>query len=242
MFLKPTLKLIAIFSFIVTPICVRAQDSPKPPTNISSNPALMAQLVALRDSFVSQLKREGFQPSLPPPTIILDNPPSFGNYEDGKNLLHIADWSALSADDQARFERVAAMLDQGQTGEQAFDDGVHHWVFIHEMGHWWQACEHKTTGTHYAEEYGANRIAAAYWRLNDPSFMERTKHKMTVVIPFLPNPVPEAESKEKYFNANYETLARTRGYIWYQYDMVLNVESEKPLPSFQQALQQPSYP
>jgi hypothetical protein len=240
MFCKAKLELIAILLFVGTLVCAFAQDSPKPSTTITPNAALMDQLVALRDSFVSEMKREGFQPSLPPPTIILDNPPSYGNYEDGKNLLHIADWSALSTDEQARFAGLAARLGQGQTGEQAFEDSVHHWVFVHELGHWWQACEHKTTDTHYAEEYGANRIAAAYWRLNDPNFMDRTKNKMTTVIGSLPNPVPEGESKEKYFNENYEKLAGTPGYIWYQYDMVINVEAEKPLPSFQQALRQPS--
>jgi hypothetical protein len=127
MFRKLKLELIVILLFVAAPVCAPAQNSPTTSTTIASNAALMDQLVALRDSFVSQLKREGFQPSLPPPTIILDNPPSYGNYEDGKNLLHIADWDALSADEQARFARLAARLGRGQTGEQAFDDGVHHW-------------------------------------------------------------------------------------------------------------------
>ena len=35
-------------------------------------------------------------------------------------------------------------------------------------------------------EYGANRIAAAYWRLKDPGFMERTEKKMTTVIATMP--------------------------------------------------------
>jgi hypothetical protein len=241
MVLNPKLKLIAIFLFVIVPVRASAQNSPTPSTNSSSNNTLMSLLIALRDSFVSQIKSEGFQPTLPP-TIILDNPPSYGDHEDGKNLLHIANWNALSADDQVRFARLAAKLGRGQTGEQAFGEGVHHWVFRHELGHWWQACEHKTTDTHYAEEYGANRIAAAYWRFTDPNFMERTKYKMTTVIMSLPNPVPQGESKEKYFNENYDKLAGTPGYIWYQYDMVISIEAEKHLPSFLQALQRPSYP
>lgn len=200
----------------------------------------MAQLVALRDAFVNQIKAEGFQPSLPPPTIVLDNPPSYGNYENEKNLLHIAVWQALTPAQQARFSRLAAMLGQGQTGEQAFDDGVHHWVFVHELGHWWQACQHKIDESHYSVEYGANRIAAAYWRLKDPAFMDRTTKRMATVIATLPNPVPEDQPKEKYFDENYDKLGPTPAYIWFQYDMVLKVVSEKPLPSFRQALQQPT--
>lgn len=204
------------------------------------NDKLVASLESLRDSFVKEVRAAGFQPSLAAPAIALDNPPSYGDYDDSKNVLHIANWNALSPDEQARFGRLAAMLGQGQTGEQAFEDGIHRWVFIHEMGHWWQACEHTSNGAHYAEEYGANRIAAAFWRKMDSGFMDRTRNKMTRVIASLPSPVPEGQAKEVYFNENYQKLAGTPGYIWYQYDMVIHAEDEKPLPSFAQALQQPS--
>jgi hypothetical protein len=219
-----------------------AQPARTPSITPSSNDALMAELMALRDSFVNQIKAEGFKVSMAPPAIVLDNPPSYGNYDDNKNLLHIAVWSALSPDDQARFSKLADMLGEGRTGEQAFGDGIHHWVFVHELGHWWQACQHQTGDTHYATEYGANRIAAAYWRRKDPEFMRRTEKKMTTVIAVTPNPVPNGQSKEKYFNDNYDKLAGTRAYIWYQYDMVLNVQGEKPLPSFRESLQRTVYP
>ena len=225
-----------VLTFTVILASFASAQTASPSTKAASNDPLMAQLVALRDNFVDQVKAEGFKVSLPPPTIVLDNPPSFGNYEDEKNLLHIAAWSALSADDQARFSRLADMLGNGRTGEQAFDDGVHHWVFIHEMGHWWQACTHKAD-SHYGTEYDANRIAAAYWRLKDPEFMQRTDKKVTMVLAARPNPVPDGQDKQKYFDANYDTLARTPAYIWYQYDMIAHVQAEKPLPSFRQTLQ-----
>jgi len=201
----------------------------------------MGQLITLRDSFVNQVKAEGFQPSLPPPTVVLDNPPSYGNYEGDKNLLHIAAWAALTPEDQARFSRVAAMLGGGQTGEQTFEEGVHHWVFVHELGHWWQACQHKTGENHYSVEYGANRIAAAFWRLKDPTFMERTAKNMATVYAAMPNPIPEGQSPQAYFNDNYEKLGPTPAYRWYQYSMVLKVQAEEPLPSLLQALQHPTY-
>jgi hypothetical protein len=204
---------------------------------------LLAQLTGLRDAFVSQIRAEGFKPSLPPPTLVLDNPPSYGNSQDDRNLLHIAVWSALTPEQQSRFSRLAARLGKGQTGEQAFEDGVHHWVFVHELGHWWQACGHLTGGSnHYSVEYGANRIAAAYWRLKDPAFMQRTAEKMTLVHASMPNPVPEGQAREKFFDANYEQLGPTPGYIWFQYGMVLDVQGEKPLPSLKQTLQNPTYP
>jgi hypothetical protein len=191
---------------------------------------------------VNQIKLEGFQPSLASPTIILDNPPSFGNYEDEKNLLHIGAWANLAPEDQARFERLGARLGQGQSGEALFEQSVHHWVFVHELGHWWQACEHKTTDTHYAEEYGANRIAAAYWRLKDPAFMDGTAKRMAVLLSTIPDPVPSGQNKETYFNENYEKLGPTPAYRWFQESMIIAIQEERPLPSFRETLQHPTHP
>lgn len=213
-----------------------------PTTAQEPNIAVLERVNALRDSFVNQIKVEGFQPSLAPPTIILDNPPSFGVYEDEKNLLHIAAWANLAPDDQARFERLAAKLGQGQSGEALFEDSVHHWVFVHELGHWWQACEHKTADTHYAEEYGANRIAAAYWRLKDPAFMDRTAKRMAVLMSIIPIPVPSGQNKEAYFNENYEKLGPTPAYRWFQESMVVAIQEERPQPSFRETLQHPTHP
>lgn len=233
--------LMAICIFVAASASSSAQTAIPPSAGTSSSETLMGQLIALRDSFVNQIKAEGFQPSLPPPTIVLDNPPSYGTYENEKNVLHIADWAALAPEDQARFSRVAAMLGGGQTGEQIFEEGVHHWVFVHELSHWWQACQHKTGENHYSVEYGANRIAAAYWRLKDPAFMERTAKRMATVYAAIPNPIPEGQSPQTYFNDNYEKLGPTPAYRWYQDSMVLKIQAEKPIPSFLQTLQHPTY-
>ena len=241
MFCKIILVLTVIVSFFgsLAAIPVRGQA----PTALDeSDRAVMERLTALRDSFVSQIKAEGFQPGLPAPTIVLDNPPSFGDYEDGKNLLHIAAWSALTPEEQARFSRIAAMLGQGQSGEALFEDGIHHWVFVHELGHWWQACQGKLAESHYSVEYGANRVAAAYWRLKDPGLMDRTAKRMATLMVAAPDPVPEGQNEQSFFNENYEKLGPTPAYRWFQEKMVFAVQAEKPLPSFQQALQHPTYP
>ena len=213
-------------AFLFSIVCAAQTSIPpaSPAVGAASNDAAMAKLLALQNDFIQTIKANGFQPRLPAPTIVLDNPPSYGDYEDEKNVLHIAVWSALSPEQQARFTRLAGLRGGGNTGEEAFEDGVHHWVFIHELGHWWQACQHRTTENHYSVEYGANRIAAAYWRLKDPAFMERTEKKMTTVIGTLPQPVPADQSPEKYFNENYEKLGPTPAYIWFQYSMVLKVQ------------------
>ena len=109
-----------------------------------------------------------------------------GNTTNSKNVLHIAVWEALSPEQHALF---SGMAHQGETGEQTFEESVHHWVFIHELSHWWQACQHKIGQNHYSVEYGANRIAAAYWRLKDPAIMESNATRMTAVHVSMPNPV-----------------------------------------------------
>lgn len=209
MFANRILSLSLVFLFANVSAAQTGAPAASPSANSSSNEAEMTKLVALQNEFIETIKAEGFQVGLAAPTIILDNPPSYGNYEDEKNVLHIAVWTALSPEQQARFTRLAGLLGGGKTGEEAFEDGVHHWVFIHELSHWWQACQHKTSENHYSVEYGANRIAAAYWRLKDPAFMERTEKKMKTVIAIMPQPVPAGESPEKYFHDNYEKLGPT---------------------------------
>jgi hypothetical protein len=90
MFLKAWLLFMAASALAMIPPCASAQTGPVPATKASSDKAAMAQLVALRDSFVTQIKAEGFQHSLPPPEILLDNPPSYGAYDGVKNVVHVA--------------------------------------------------------------------------------------------------------------------------------------------------------
>jgi hypothetical protein len=73
-------------------------------------------------------------------------------------------------------------------------------------------------------------------QMKDPTFMQRTEKKMTVVSAMMASPVPEGESKEKYFNENYERLAPT------QYSMVLGAQAEKPLPTLRESLEHPAFP
>ena len=183
MYRNSYLHFVAACLFVALPSGSAAQTAVPHSGDTSRNDALMSQLVTLRDAFVNQVKAEGFQPSLPPPAIVPDNPPSYGNYENDKNLLHIAAWTAAGApEDQARFSR--------------FGGNARHWT-NQQSRHLRTACitgflftkwaiggRHVSMslgGNHYSEEYGANRIAAAFWRLKDPAFMERTAKKMASV-------------------------------------------------------------
>jgi hypothetical protein len=217
---------------------IRATAAPDKP----SADRLMADLTTLRNSFIAAIKSNGFRVRLQAPTIVLDNPPSYGLYDDDKNILHIAVWSALTDQQQNRFERLSKLLDNGKTAEQTFEESVHHWVFVHELGHWWQADRGAAGNNHYSVEYGANRIAAAFWRQTDAGFMQQTENRMSKVISNIESPIAESQAKETYFNENYEKLGPTPAYIWFQYKMVLSVQAERPLPSFKQTLTQPIFP
>ena len=208
-------------------------------SQVASNDALHAQLTALRDSFVDAIKAAGFKPTLDPPQIALDNPPSFGRYDDGSNLLHIAAWSELGPDGEARFVRLKAILHDPRSPEAIFDDSVNHWIFVHELGHWWQACQHKdeSAAGRYALEYGANRIAAAYWRMKDPAYMQQRAEHSRALYNLVPNPIPADQSKQKYFDENFARIVGTPAYTWFQSGMIVDVSAENPLPTFKQALQ-----
>jgi hypothetical protein len=79
------------------------------------------------------------------------------------------------------------------------------------MGHWWQACRKVNFDqNHYGIEYGANRIALAYWRTVDPTLMDTMMPAFESVLAHAPNPVPAGQNLEVYFNANYQELAQDR--------------------------------
>ncbi len=133
-----------------------AQSVPASASQTPTNEALSAQLNSLRDSFVAEIKAAGFKPSIEPPQIVIDTPPAFGKYDSGANLLHIASWNTLEPAGEARFTRLKTILNDPRSPEEIFEDSIHRWVFVHELSHWWQACQHKDDGERYAVEYGAN--------------------------------------------------------------------------------------
>ena len=130
----------------------------------------------------------------------------------------------------------------GATEEAAraeFEMDSHHWVFIHELGHWFQACRGVPhDARHWAKESGANRIAAAYWRERDPAVVPHMHAAFEQVIAHAPNPVPAGQDVETYFNANYEQLGPTPAYIWFASKMCLIMLDEMPAPAFKQVLEE----
>ena len=200
-----------------------------------STDSVVVKAMALRDEFVGKIKAIGFPPVLPPPKIVFDNPPSFGNYSVDSNILHTSDWGTLDAESKGRFNAVASGIGNGISGERYFELSVHQWILVHELGHWWRACQHQTAKP-YEDEMAANRIAIAFWREEDPAFMAFKLAGFQRFLTMLPSPVPAGESTIDYLNNNYDKLPGGQAYTWYQATMIVDGCKEIPAPTFRQAI------
>ena len=191
-----------------------------------------AEVTALRDSFVQQIHAAGFTCALAPPSIVVEHTPSFGNYRNEDNSIHTPAWSQLQPQDLEFFARIAGPGTTPETTEKTFNQLSHRWIFIHELGHWWQNCQHAIDErSHWAVEYDADRIALAYWRQFDPSVVDLMRGAALSVIEHAPSPVPAGKELIPYFDENYETLGPTPAYPWFQAKMIVVSFDEKPTPN-----------
>jgi hypothetical protein len=192
--------------------------------------------IALRDEFANKIKQLGFVPTLPSPEIVFDNPRSYGNYNADSNILHTSDWNTLDPESRGRFNAAAGSIGNGMTGEKYFELTVHQWILIHELGHWWRACQHQTAKP-YENEMDANRIAIAFWREKDPAFMAFKMAGYERSLKMIPSPVPAGQSKVDFLDNNYDKLPGGQGYTWYQASMIVDGCKETPVPTFRQIIE-----
>lgn len=200
----------------------------------------VSDVITLRDAFVGQIESLGYKPSLAPPHVLFDSPAELGSYDAEENVLHIADWEGLRPEQRTIFEQVASSSGGKMNAEAIFEKSIR-WIATHELGHWWQACQHKLGESHFATERGANRIAGAYWRMRDASLVEWIRQTAGNSIKMFPNPVPQGQNAAAYFDANYGKL-QPPALFWYQNQMIMDALKEQPPPSFHAALQQPTFP
>jgi hypothetical protein len=200
-----------------------------------STDTALEKLITLRDNFINQIKALGFNPALPAPKIVLDNPRSFGNYDSAENILHTTDWKTLPPEAQKIFISLAARLNNGETAEDVFEKGTHKWIFIHELGDWWRACQHQKA-LPYDEEMAANRIATAYWRAQDSALMNFQLGIFQNFIKRFPSPVPAGQSKRDFLNNNYDKLPGGPTYTWFQAEMIVDAYNEEPILTFKEAI------
>jgi hypothetical protein len=213
------------FLIVISGIKLNAQ------TNTDSD-AVKNKLIALRNDFVNRIEAMGYHPSLKPPEIKMDNPPSFGNYNDSTNTLHTSNWGTLSDQDRELFIRAGKKY--GYSGEDYFESSAHRWIFIHELGHWWRACQHQVADS-YSSEMAADRIDIAYWRETDTAYSNFSRLRFENYLKAIPDPVPDGQNKQAYLNENYGKLP-IPVYIWYQATMIVDGYNEKPIASFRESI------
>jgi hypothetical protein len=198
---------------------------------------LLEQLTGLRDAFVERTQSSGARCGIPPPAIVLTDIASFGNYDPKTNRLSTPRWEQLTSQERTLFVSLAGPGASEGAAQAIFERGTHRWVFVHEMGHWWQMCTHANVGrSHYGAEYDANRIAAAYWREVDPKLLAGLVSGFNHILAGAPDPVPAGQSVADYFNEHYEKLAHSPAYTWFQAQMIQGVNNEMPAPSFVKSL------
>ena len=199
--------------------------------------ATLAKATAVRDAFVAHIHADGFSCPIPVPTILVEDVPSFGQYDNKTNVIRTSDWTLLNAQERAFFFQLAGPGAKETDVRTTFDKAAHGWIFIHELGHWWQACRNANSNSGpYQVEYGADRISLAYWREADPSVVVTMMPIFRSVLDHAPNPVPAGEDVEAYFNKHYQELGPSPAYPWFQSRMNVAAYEEKPAPTLAQSL------
>ncbi len=207
----------------------------------TSDAAVAARLAHTRDTFVARASAEGYRVCAAP-QITLADPAAFGRFDPETNSVLVATWSRLTAGQREGFASLAEHSGSNADAQAMFADGTYGWVFVHELGHWWQACRQQTRPHSYGEEGGANRIALAFWREQDAALAARMLSTFAYLQSVTESPVPTGVTKEQYLDDHFIEIAATRAFTWYQADMTLALATESPRPSFHKALSQPLYP
>lgn len=221
-----------------------AQPTPAAPSAAAveegSDAAILARLSQLRDDFIGRVGEVGYKPCAAP-AIELGDPPSFGHYLAKSNTVQISAWAHLSEQEKKGFEDMAQRTHGEASARSVFENGTYRWVFVHELGHWWQGCQHKMRPRTYAGESGANRIALAYWHEVDPRFAGGIVRGFRGLVNSRPSPVPAGQSPQHYLDSNFTKILHSDDYVWFQGKMVADLAEMAP-PSFHEALSKPLYP
>jgi hypothetical protein len=196
---------------------------------------LVDQLTVLAQDFERRARLARFAMTSASPAIVVDTPPQISMLT-GTNTVHTSRWEELPPEVQDDFKRWATYTGDA-TGQQLFDDMFHRFFFIHELAHWLQLQAKDYTKDGYQFELDANRVAVAYWREKDSAYLSAMLARFQRVNDLLPNPVPDGQDAEQYFNANRSKLGSNPDvYGWFQTRMVVQAGAERPFRTFSETL------
>ncbi|MGD0630944.1 MAG: hypothetical protein ABR987_16575 [Terracidiphilus sp.] len=183
---------------------------------------------------------------LPPPAIRIVTTPTISFYDEHGTVTE-ARFKELPPPVQGVFNQWASFTSDQVSGETLFRDSFYRFFFVHELGHWLQARVLSARGRgeekwpavdedFYQDEIQSNRIAIAWWREHDVTYLDRLITGYRQIEARMPNPVPAGQDKLQFFNANYAKLGNEPDvYGWYQLDLVITAY-DRPKESFQQVL------
>jgi hypothetical protein len=187
------------------------------------------------------------------PEIRIDAGPSLSFYGMGKgNVVHEEHWENVPPPEQASFNRWAAYAADEPTGKALFEDMFYRFFFVHELGHWMQdevlrqrkdqmarQADKNSETARWQYETVANRISVAWWREHDPQYLAKLVNDFRAIQEKLPNPVPSGESPKVFFTREYKKISDDpNAYGWFQLQMVILAYDDRPILSFQQAIDQ----
>ncbi len=231
-------RLLAAATLATTCLASLLAQTPAPPApDTPAVAATRAEATHTRDAFVARVHTAGFTCPNPAPTIVVEDVPSFGQYDEETNILRTSDWSVLNPEEHAAFLRLAGPSATQTDAHTLFDLAAHRWILIHELGHWWQHCNGKMDDKNpYKMEFDADRVSLAYWRQVDPTVVTRMMPIFQQVVTMMPDPTPPGQEMIPYFNAHYQQLGPTPAYRWYQSRMNVAADDQRPIPTFPQIL------
>jgi hypothetical protein len=181
-----------------------------------SDAAVAEPLPALRARFMRRIDEEGFRVCAPPAIRAVEGPVP------------------------ARYDATTDALAVGAAAAAA--DAATRWAFVHELGHWWQACRGQGRPGAYAAASGADRIALAFWREQDPRFAAAVVEQARRDLLTPPRELPAGASPEQYLDASPPLACDPATCRWLEARMIVELAGETPAPSFHKSLSQPLYP
>lgn len=218
--------------------------------SLTTDPVL-AQEKAVAAKVESHAHIRGFELKTNVPEIRIDAGVVLSSYDNGAgNVVHEEYWTKLPAPVHTLFDQWATFTGDEPNGRQLFQDMFYRFFFVHELGHWMQAevldqrhdakagtAKKNADTARWQYETVANRISVAWWREQDPDYMDRLVKDFRKIQRKLPNPIPHGEDARTFFTREYDKLTEDpNAYGWFQLQMVISVYDEQPTISFQQAI------
>ncbi len=177
------------------------------------------RIQAIIDDYARRAYAAGLPITIEKPTLVLQATPQIASYQGKTNTVVLADYAGLPPEIKMVFAQWAAAARNGWDGERLVDEAFH-WFFVaHELTHWVQIkTPVQVPGDIYEFEFQANRSAVGYWR-STPGGSARLDALVKAFVAIratLPNPVPEGDTAQHYFNENYRSLGvQPAAYGWY---------------------------